>query len=145
MTVAALRYFTVYGPRQRPGMAINQVLLGASTGIGVPLYGDGLQRREFTYVGDVVAATVSVATARLTAEVINVGGGSSVTMLELLDLARQVTGRVVPTVPVAAQAGDVLAAIAGKLVSRPHPLPATWGARWNDGTTTSRPGDRTPK
>jgi nucleoside-diphosphate-sugar epimerase len=76
LTVAALRYFTVYGPRQRPGMAISQVLLAALTGISVPLYGDGLQRREFTYVDDVVAATLAAATA----EVINVGGGSSVTM-----------------------------------------------------------------
>ncbi|MEO6082995.1 MAG: NAD-dependent epimerase/dehydratase family protein [Umezawaea sp.] len=107
LTVAALRYFTVYGPRQRPGMAISQVLLAALTGVSVPLYGDGLQRREFTYVDDIVAATLAAATADLAAAVINVGGGSSVTMLDLLDLAHRVTGRPVPVVPADPQAGDV--------------------------------------
>lgn len=109
LTMAVLRYFTVYGPRQRPGMAIGRLLRGALTGLGVPLYGDGLQRREFTYVDDVVAATLAAATGELTAEVINVGGGSSVTMLDVLDLVHDVTGRPVPLVPADAQAGDVAA------------------------------------
>jgi nucleoside-diphosphate-sugar epimerase len=107
LTVAALRYFTVYGPRQRPGMAINQVLLGALTGIGVPLYGDGTQRREFTYVDDIVTATLAAATADVTAAVINIGGGSSVNMLDVLELAREVTGRPVPIIYADPQAGDV--------------------------------------
>jgi nucleoside-diphosphate-sugar epimerase len=109
LSVAALRYFTVYGPRQRPGMAINQVLLGALTGVGVPLYGDGQQRREFTYVDDVVAATLAAAEAAVKAAVINVGGGSSVTMLDVLDLARENTGQPVPIVPADPQSGDVAA------------------------------------
>jgi nucleoside-diphosphate-sugar epimerase len=112
LTVAALRYFTVYGPRQRPGMAINQVLLGALTGISVPLYGDGTQRREFTYVDDIVTATVAAATADVTAAVVNVGGGSSVRMLDVLDLAHGITGRPVPIIETAPQDGDVSATAA---------------------------------
>lgn len=118
LSVAALRYFTVYGPRQRPGMAIGQVLLAALTGVGVPLFGDGRQRREFTYVDDVVAATIGAATAEVTAAVINVGGGSSVTMLDVVDLATAVTGRPVPIVTAAAQAGDVAATEADLSLAR---------------------------
>jgi nucleoside-diphosphate-sugar epimerase len=109
LTVAALRYFTVYGPRQRPGMAISQMLLAALTGRNMPLFGDGRQRREFTYVGDVVAATIAVSAAELTAEVINVGGGASTSLLEALEIAAAVTGRVVPIRSAAPQAGDVAA------------------------------------
>jgi nucleoside-diphosphate-sugar epimerase len=107
LSVAALRYFTVFGPRQRPGMAINQVLLGALTGTGVPLYGDGRQRREFTYVDDVVVATLAAAEATVDAAVINVGGGSSVTMLDVLELACEITGRPVPIISADPQSGDV--------------------------------------
>jgi nucleoside-diphosphate-sugar epimerase len=82
------------------------------------LYGDGFQRWEFTYVDDIVAATL--AAAELTAAVINVGGGSSVTMLDLLDLAHHVTGRPVPVVPADRQAGDVAATEAD--LTRAHQL-----------------------
>lgn len=109
LTVSALRYFTVYGPRQRPGMAIGRVLLAALTGVAIPLFGGGRQQREFTYIDDVVAATLSAATVDGTASVVNVGGGSSVTMLEVVDLAGAITGRSVPVVATASQAGDVAA------------------------------------
>lgn len=100
LNVVALRYFTVYGPRQRPDMAIGRVLLGALTGAPVALYGDGTQRREFTYVGDVVTATLTAASADLIAAVVNVGGGSSVTMLEVLAVAQEeVMGRPVQIYP----------------------------------------------
>lgn len=118
LTVAALRYFTVYGPRQRSGMAIRQVLLGALTGADVPLYGDGQQRREFTYVDDVVTATLAAATAEVTAAVVNVGGGSSVTMRDVVELAGEITGRPVPIVMADPQAGDVAATEADLSVAR---------------------------
>lgn len=118
LTVAALRYFTVYGPRQRPGMAINQALLGALTGVSVPLYGDGTQRREFTYVDDIVTATLTAATADVTAAVVNVGGGSSLRMLDVLDLAHEITGRPVPITESAPQAGDVSATHADLSLAR---------------------------
>lgn len=117
-SVVALRYFTVYGPRQRPGMAISQVLLSALSESPVPLYGDGHQRREFTYVSDVVTATLAAADADVRAAVINVGGGASVTMLETLDLAREVTGNPVPIIHCAEQAGDVPATEADLTLAR---------------------------
>ncbi|WP_409493978.1 NAD-dependent epimerase/dehydratase family protein [Amycolatopsis sp. cmx-11-12] len=117
-SVVALRYFTVYGPRQRPGMAISQVLLSALNESPVPLYGDGHQRREFTYVSDIVAATLAAATADVRAAVINVGGGASVTMLEILGLARDVTGNPVPIIHCAEQAGDIPATEADLTLAR---------------------------
>ncbi|PWU50842.1 hypothetical protein DLJ47_23055 [Micromonospora sp. S4605] len=112
LSVVALRYFTVYGPRQRPDMAIGRLLFAAYTGFPVTLFGDGSQRREFTYVSDVVSATIAAATLDTQAEVINVGGGASVSMLGAIDTATQVTGRQVPVKVVAAQPGDVPATAA---------------------------------
>lgn len=107
LSVVALRYFTVYGPRQRPDMAIGRVLAAALSGGDYRLFGDGTQRREFTYVEDVVAATVAAANIDARAVVVNVGGGSSVTMLDVVRLAREVTGNPVPLIRGATQAGDV--------------------------------------
>lgn len=111
MSTTVLRYFTVYGPRQRCGMAISRILSAALTGVAVPLYGDGHQRREFTYVDDIVTATIAAATVPDDADgaVINVGGGSSVSMLDVIRLAVEITGRHVPLIPKPAQAGDVQA------------------------------------
>jgi UDP-glucuronate 4-epimerase len=106
-SVVALRYFTVYGPRQRPDMAMGRILKAVWTGRPLRLYGDGTQRRDFTYVDDVVAATVAAASAPARAEVVNVGGGRTVSMLEVLECAAEVTGRQVPVVSEERQAGDV--------------------------------------
>nr|WP_269750624.1 NAD-dependent epimerase/dehydratase family protein [Microbispora sp. ATCC PTA-5024] len=105
--VVALRYFTVYGPRQRSDMAIGRVLRAALTGRPLRLYGDGLQRRDFTYVGDAVAATIAAASAPARAEAVNVGGGTSVSTLDMLRRGAEITGRDVPVVREAAQPGDV--------------------------------------
>ena len=118
LSVVALRYFTVYGPRQRPEMAIGRVLLAALTGVDMPVFGDGRQRRDFTYVDDVVTATLAAAAAEVTASAINVGGGASVTMLDVVDLATAITGRAVPVVTAPAQAGDVAATEADLSLAR---------------------------
>lgn len=107
LSAVALRYFTVYGPRQRPDMAIGRMLCAALSGRPLPLFGSGTQRREFTYVDDVVAATMAAATLDKPWTVLNIGGGSSVTMLEAVDLAGELIGRPVPLARDAAQAGDV--------------------------------------
>jgi nucleoside-diphosphate-sugar epimerase len=112
LSVVALRYFTVYGPRQRPDMAVGRVLAAALTGEPYTLFGDGTQRREFTYVGDVVGATMAAAQVEVPAVVVNVGGGSSVSMLDVIGAARDVTGNPVPLTAVVAQAGDVPATAA---------------------------------
>jgi nucleoside-diphosphate-sugar epimerase len=107
LTVSALRYFTVYGPRQRADMAIGRVLVAALDRVPLELYGDGTQRREFTYVTDAVAATIAAAHAESPPPVVNVGGGASVTMKEVLRVAADLTGGPVPVVPSGPQPGDV--------------------------------------
>jgi UDP-glucuronate 4-epimerase len=117
-SVVALRYFTVYGPRQRPDMAIGRVLRAALTGRPMRLYGTGAQRRDFTYVDDVVTATVAAGSAPAQAEVVNVGGGASVTMLDVLAGAAALTGREVPVERDASQPGDVDATAADLTLAR---------------------------
>jgi nucleoside-diphosphate-sugar epimerase len=107
---SVLRYFTVYGPRQRPGMAIFRLLDSALSGSSFALFGDGSQRREFTFVDDIVAATITA--ARTVPAVVNVGGGSSVSMIELIELVQEVTGRSIRVERLPAHPGDVPATAA---------------------------------
>jgi len=93
MAVAMLRYFTVYGPRQRPDMAFRRFMEAALAGRPVVLYGDGQQTRDFTYVDDVVRANLLAMTAPVRAEAINIGGGRRVTLNQTLELVGAVTGR----------------------------------------------------
>lgn len=106
-SVVALRYFTVYGPRQRPDMAIGRMLRAALTGQPLRLYGNGHQRRDFTFVTDAVAATLAAATAKATAEAVNVGGGESVSVLDVLRRVGRVAGAEVPVRGDTQQPGDV--------------------------------------
>lgn len=106
-SVVALRFFSVYGPRQRPDMWISRVLHAARAREPVNIYGDGSQRRDFTYVDDVVAANVSAALISGRSEVINVGGGSAISMLDVLDLVTEVTGRTIRINRQGAADGDV--------------------------------------
>lgn len=102
----ALRYFTVYGPRQRPDMAFHKLIRSALKGETFALYGDGRQTRDFTFVSDAVGATHAALEAPA-GEVINVGGGSRVTMLDVLDTLRSVLGRPVIMKEEPLQKGDV--------------------------------------
>jgi nucleoside-diphosphate-sugar epimerase len=92
MAVATLRYFTVYGPRQRPDMGFRRFLEAALERRPIPVYGDGQQTRDFTYVADAVQANLLAMTAPVRAEAINVGGGRRVTLQEAIDTIGQVTG-----------------------------------------------------
>jgi nucleoside-diphosphate-sugar epimerase len=118
LSVTALRYFTVYGPRQRPDMAIARILTAALTGDQYTIFGDGTQRREFTYVSDVVDATIAAAELDVPAAVVNVGGGSSVSLIDVIGVAREVTGNPVPLTAVNPQAGDVPATAADLTLAR---------------------------
>jgi UDP-glucuronate 4-epimerase len=93
MAVATLRYFTVYGPRQRPDMGFRRFLEAAFAGRPLTVYGDGEQTRDFTFVMDAVRANLLAMTAPVRAEAINVGGGHRVSLNEVLDTIGQVTGR----------------------------------------------------
>jgi len=84
----ALRYFTVYGPGQRPDMGLRIFAEAALAGRPITLFGDGSQCRDFTYVADIVAATAAAADAPVSGMAINVGGGSSVSLLDVIALLR---------------------------------------------------------
>ena len=104
----SLRYFTVFGPGQRPDMAIHRMIESALTGRPFPLFGDGSAQRDFTFVDDVVAANLAASTASVDpGTVLNVGGGSTRSVQSVLaDVAEQV-GRPVPIDRQGRQAGDV--------------------------------------
>lgn len=106
---ASLRYFTVYGPRQRPDMAFTRFLRAIKDGQPITLFGDGEQIRDFTFVDDIVEANVRAAESdSLTnGAVLNVCGGSSVSVNEVLDIMRDVSGRDVLIDRYEAVAGDV--------------------------------------
>jgi UDP-glucose 4-epimerase len=103
----SLRYFTVYGPRQRPDMGFSRFLEAALKGLPVQMYGDGRQTRDFTFVADAVSATVAAATRGKPGGVYNVGGGSRVELLEVFELIRLVTGRPLQIERLEAQRGDM--------------------------------------
>ena len=93
LEVVGLRYFTVYGPRQRPDMAFTRILTALAQGSQFELYGDGSVSRSFTYVGDAVAATALAMERGQAGAVYNVGGGEEATMRQAIDLCEQVAGR----------------------------------------------------
>jgi UDP-glucuronate 4-epimerase len=93
LQTVALRYFSVYGPRQRPDMAFNRFCRAALADEPVTLFGDGRQTRDFTYVADVVAATRAAAvTNAAPGRVYNVGGGSRVSIRRALEVLAAVSG-----------------------------------------------------
>lgn len=102
----SLRFFTVYGPRQRPDMAFNRFLRAIGEGQPVHLYGDGNQTRDFTYVGDIVDACLRAVTADCMGATINCGGGSSVTVNHVLELLGEITGKPVQVVRQSGPRGD---------------------------------------
>ena len=110
LPVVALRYFTVYGPAQRPDMGVHRFIAHAASGTPVPVYGDGQQVRDFTYVSDVARATVAAATAELgPGTVLNVAGGSSTTVNGVLQLVSESVGREIVRRQMPEQPGDVRA------------------------------------
>jgi nucleoside-diphosphate-sugar epimerase len=89
----ALRYFTVYGPRQRPDMAFHRFLKAAHFGQPIVLYGDGEQTRDFTYVLDAATATALAGQKGVPGRVYNIGGGSRVSVNEVLALIETIVGK----------------------------------------------------
>src|SRR5204862_1603957 len=80
----SLRYFTVYGPGQRPDMGFHRFLRAALAGDPITLYGDGEQTRDFTFVADAVAATMAAGDRGTPGGVYNIGGGSRVSINHVL-------------------------------------------------------------
>jgi nucleoside-diphosphate-sugar epimerase len=107
LPTVSVRYFTVYGPRQRPDMGFHRFLRATLRGEPITVYGDGEQTRDFTFVGDAVSATIAAATQGIPGRVYNIGGGSRVTINEVFQMIARVTGRQPVIVPDAAQMGDM--------------------------------------
>ena len=92
--VTALRYFTVYGPRQRPDMAFHKFFKAVIDDRAIPVFGDGQQTRDFTFVSDAIAANLAAATIpEAIGEVFNIGGGSRVVLANVIDTMEQIVGQ----------------------------------------------------
>jgi nucleoside-diphosphate-sugar epimerase len=107
LEVVALRYFTVYGPRQRPDMAFSRIISALLGGERFRVFGTGEQSRDFTYVGDAVAATVAAMNGRQGSAVYNVGGGSETSLGEVVALCERLAGRRLELRHEPAATGDV--------------------------------------
>ena len=111
-SVVALRYFTVYGPRQREDMFINRVLRAALGGPPLRIYGNSDRRRDFTFITDIVTATLAAARWPAESDVINVGSGTNASLNDVLRVAEQLTGSAVPVIQAEPRDGDVPATLA---------------------------------
>jgi len=103
----ALRYFTVYGPRQRPDMGFHRFIRAGLRGEPIALYGDGEQTRDFTFVADAVTATYHAGVRGVPGAVYNIGGGSRVSINHVLDIIGGLLGRPLAVRREGAQKGDM--------------------------------------
>jgi UDP-glucuronate 4-epimerase len=107
LDVVVLRYFTVYGPRQRPDMALARIVEGLAAGSPFELYGDGGHSRSFTYVGDAVAATIAAMEHAPAGATYNVGGGEEATMRDVIARLETIAERRLDLREAPPAAGDV--------------------------------------
>ena len=122
----SLRYFTVYGPRQRPDMAFHKFMRALLNGEEIEIYGDGQQTRDFTFVADIVQGNLLAMQSALEGGVFNLGGGSRVVLNDVLETIQQVAGEGAKIVYRDVQRGDVMHTLAdtsramGELSYRPQ-------------------------
>ena len=107
LDAVGLRYFTVYGPRQRPDMAFTRMLEALAEGSVFRVYGDGSASRSFTYVDDAVSGTIAAIEHGKTGAIYNIGGGEEASMNEVFALVRDISGRALRIEHVESAAGDV--------------------------------------
>jgi UDP-glucuronate 4-epimerase len=107
LDAVVLRYFTVYGPRQRPDMFVRRVVDALAGGEPFAVYGDGSQSRSFTYVSDAVDATITAMERAASGAVYNVGGGDEATIREAIELLERIAGRTLDVHYREAAKGDV--------------------------------------
>jgi nucleoside-diphosphate-sugar epimerase len=104
--VVSVRYFTVYGPRQRPDMAFSRFMQALTAGDDIEVFGDGEQTRDLTYVSDAVEGTIKASTADVVGQVFNLGGGSRVTVNQVLAMLEDISGLKVRRKNLPATPGD---------------------------------------
>jgi UDP-glucuronate 4-epimerase len=107
LDVVTLRYFTVFGPRQRPDMAFTRIAAAVVDGTPFEVFGTGEQSRDFTYVTDAVAATLLAGEHAPSGSIYNVGGGETATVNRVLELVEDIAGRPVEILRTQRMAGDV--------------------------------------
>jgi UDP-glucuronate 4-epimerase len=117
LTTICLRFFTVYGPRQRPDLAIHKFTALIESGMPIPVYGDGSMGRDYTYVDDIVAGVVAslehVPEAKVPFEVFNLGNSHPVRLVELIAQLEKATGK---------------KALQERLPDQPGDVPITWAS-----------------
>ena len=107
LDATVLRYFTFYGPRQRPDMAFARIVDALARGSSFELYGDGLQSRSFTYVLDGVEATIAAMESAPPGSVYNVGGGREVSVREVIETLEEISGSSLDVAERPAATGDM--------------------------------------
>jgi nucleoside-diphosphate-sugar epimerase len=113
-----LRYFTVYGPRQRPDMAFSRFIAALAAGKPISVYGDGTQTRDFTFVEDAVEATVAAATKAVPGDILNVAGLRPTSLNDAIGLLAEIMGRAATIEYGPTALGDVEATAADLRLSR---------------------------
>src|SRR3989339_80572 len=103
----ALRFFTVFGPRQRPDMGFNIFISKMFKGATLPIFANGLSTRDFTYVSDIVDGCILAAKSKIKGEIINLGGGRKINLLEVIKKLERFTGVKAKSQYFKAQNGDV--------------------------------------
>jgi UDP-glucuronate 4-epimerase len=105
--VTILRFFTVYGERQRPDMAIRKFTKLIIEGKPIPMFGDGNSERDYTYIGDCINCILSAVTNTMDFEIINIGSGKTISLKNLVKNLEKVTGKKARIEQLDKQAGDV--------------------------------------
>ncbi len=110
--VVSLRYFTVYGPRQRPDMAFNRFIKAILKNEEIAMYGDGEQTRDFTYIDDIVNANILAMNKGQDGSVYNIGGGSRISINEAIDMLAKISGKQPKIKRLGVQKGDMIHTLA---------------------------------
>ncbi len=118
--VISLRYFTVYGPRQRPDMAFHRFMRAILNGGEIEVYGNGEQTRDFTFISDAVFGNILAMKSCARGEIFNIGGGSRVSVNEVLDMIQRIAGKTAKIVHRDAQKGDVRHTLADTSEAKKH-------------------------
>jgi len=118
--VCSLRYFSVYGPRERPDKGLHIFLTAARDGLPVTVFGDGSQRRDFTYVGDIIEGTVSALRRAPSGQILNLGRGKTESLNHLLATVEKVTGKRLDLRHGPRQEGDVR--VTSAIIDKAHRL-----------------------
>jgi UDP-glucose 4-epimerase len=112
LPIISLRYFTVYGPRQRPDMAFHKFMKSILFNEEIIIFGDGNQTRDFTYIDDVVEATLQAAFNGKNGEIYNIGGGNQIKINDVLYLLEEITKKKIKYKNIEAQKGEMLHTLA---------------------------------